>query len=189
MRKPIPVLTLLGLLLAATAAFAGPPPADPPGSIPFDELGIFPREKLSVEINLGPPLLRLVAAATGKEDPEFSRLINNLREIRVQVFPVTAGDEGSARTRIGRAVSWLEDHGWAATVKVREKDEETFIYLKEADGNIQGLTLLSFQPGAEAVVINIVGRIDPAQLGRLGQELDLPGMHKVPAGKKDDKKP
>ena len=186
MRKPILFLPLL--LLAATAAFAAPP-ADPPGALPFDELGIFPREKLSVEINLGPPLLRLIAAATGQEDPEFSRLINNLREIRVQVFPVTAGDEGSVRTRIGRAVSWLEDHGWAATVKVREKDEETFIYMKEADGNIQGLTLLSFQPGNEAVVINIVGRIDPAQLGRLGQTLDIPELQKAPAGKKDDKKP
>ena len=188
MRKLI-LLTVLGLLLATTAAFAGPPPADPPGSIPLDELGIFPREKLSVEINLGPPLLRLIAAATGKEDPEFSRLIANLREIRVQVFPATAGDAGSIRTRIGRAVSWLEDHGWAATVKVREQDEETFIYMKEADGNIQGLTLLSFQPGEEAVVINIVGRIDPAQLGRLGQTLDIPELQKAPAGKKDDKKP
>ena len=188
MRKPILFLTVLGLLLAASAAFAGPP-APPPGSVPFDELGIFPREKLSVEINLGPPLLRLVAAATGKEDPEFSRLIANLQEIRVQVFPAAAGDEGSVRTRIGRAVSWLEDHGWAATVKVREEGEETFIYLKEADGNIQGLTLLSFEPGEEAVVINIVGRIDPAQLGRLGQELDLPVLQKAPADKKDDKKP
>ncbi len=187
MRKPILLLTLLGLLEAVSAA-AGPP-ATPPGSIPFDELGIFPREKLSVEINLGPPLLRLVAAAMGKEDPEFSRLITNLREIRVQVFPVTAGDEGSVRTRIGRAVSWLEDHGWAATVKVREKDEETFIYLKEADGNIQGLTLLSFQPGEEAVVINIVGRIDPAQLGRLGQTFDIPALQKTPDGKSTDKKP
>lgn len=183
-----PILLVLALLLSAPAAFAAPQPA-PPGSVPFDELGLFPREKLSVEINLGGPLLRLVAAATRREDPQFSALITSLREIRVQVFPLASADESAVRTRIGRATRWLEDHGWAATVKVREKDEETFIYMKEADGKVEGLTLLSLQPGVEAVLINIVGRLDPDQLGRLGEGLDIPHLQKVPTGKRSEKKP
>jgi len=30
------------------------------------------------------------------------------------------------------------------------------------------------------VVINIVGTIDPAQLGRIGQKFDLPQLQKIP---------
>jgi Domain of unknown function (DUF4252) len=82
-------------------------------------------------------------------------------------------DASAIRTKIGRTVRWLEDRGWKATLKVRDEGEETYIYLKETGGKIDGLTLLSLSPGEEAVAINIVGRIDPAQIGRLAQHFDV----------------
>ena len=62
------------------------------------------------------------------------------------------------------------------------------MYLKETDGKVSGLTLLSLEPGDEAVVINIVGHIDPAQIGRLSQSLDLPKV-KTPPSSSAGKKP
>lgn len=175
MRKTYILVPIL-LVLAATAGRAQKL-TDQPGYVPIEQLDLFPREKLSVEINLEGALLRLMAAAARGADPEFSSLIAGLKAIKVQAVPVSGLDEEALRSKIGRTVRWLEDHGWTSTMKVREHGEETYLYLKEIDGKISGLTLLSLEPGDEAVVINIVGRIDPEQLGRLSQSLDLPDVN------------
>ncbi len=111
-------------------------------------------------------------------------MVADLRSINVQVFPLVGIDAGAVKAKIDRAVHWLEERGWKASLRVKEKGEETYIYLKEQDGQIVGLTVLSFQPGEEAAVINIAGRIDPDQIGRLGQKLDVPELEKVQGGKK-----
>lgn len=184
MRKPI--LFTIALLFLAAASGSAQKLEDQPGYLPLEQLDLFPREQLTVEVNLEGALLRLVAEATKREDPGFSSMIASLKAIKVRVFPLAGVDAGSVKARIGHAVRWLEDRGWESTVKVREHEEETYIYLKEIDGKIAGLTVLSMKPGDEAVVINIVGRIDPAQLGRLVQKFDLPELEKKPAGKKPE---
>ncbi|HEX7180564.1 MAG TPA: DUF4252 domain-containing protein [Thermoanaerobaculia bacterium] len=194
MRKTITFAVLLWLsfaILTAAPATAQKLEAQP-GYVPIHELGIFPRERLSAEINLSGPLLRMIAGASRSDDPEFAALLSGLQAIQVQVFPLAATDEAAVKGRIGNAVRWLEDRGWAPTVRVREGGEEVYIYLKEAEGRIVGMTLMSLTSGDEAAVINIVGRIDPEQLSRLGEELDLPHLDRVPdKDNKDnqDKKP
>jgi hypothetical protein len=178
MRTRIIVSLALMLSLTGPAGWAQQKLSDQPGYVSVEQLDLFPREDLSIEINLEGALLRMVAAATRGEDPGFAQVISNLKAIQVQVFPLT-GVEGSAvRTKIGRAVRLLEDRGWKATVKVREKDEESYIYLKES--------VLAFTAGQEAALINIVGKLDPAQLERLGRSLDIdiPQLDKIPAGGK-----
>ncbi len=188
MRKTM-ILSILLLALAAPGAFAqkAAPPAT--GLLPLDELGLFPEDKLSVEINIEGALLRMVAETVKGEDPDLSSLLSNLRSIRVQVMPLEDGNESLVKTSIGRAVRWLEGQGWKSTVRVREKGQETHIYLKETDGKVMGMTVLAMGEG-EAVVINIAGRFDPAEIGRISRglniDMDLPGMDKVPSG--DSKK-
>jgi hypothetical protein len=87
--------------------------------------------------------------------------------------------------RIAGAVHWLEAKGWQSTMRVRDQGQESYLYIKEANGKVEGLTLLTFDPKDEAVVINIVGRIDPAQLGSVAEGLHLP----LPGGKPEPAKP
>lgn len=194
MRRSIGPLLLALLLLAvpaagAAAAVAPPKPAKPPaaaplklseqpGYLPLADLGLFSSDEVSMEINLEGPLLRMVAGATRKEDPGFASVISSLQGIQVRVFPVAAAAQESFSGKIGRAARWLEGRGWLSTMRVREKDSEVYIYLKESGGQIQGLTLLAVDP-TEAVVINIVGRIDPDEIGRLGQRLNMPQLQKA----------
>jgi hypothetical protein len=179
MRKPIVLLT--ALLFLSVAGARAQKLESQPGYVPIEELGLFPADKLSVEINIDGPLLRMVAAATKREDPGFSAVLADLKSIKVQVFPLKGVDAGVIKTRIGRSAHWLEDRGWVSMLKVRDQGEETYIYLKQAGERIDGLTLLSLDPKNEAVVINIVGRIDPAQIGRIGQSLNLPQLKQIPA--------
>jgi hypothetical protein len=189
MRKPsalaLPVVALL-VALAAPAAGAQTMQTtqtmkNQPGYLPIEQLNLFPPEKLSVEVNIEGPILRMVAAATKHDDPGFSAVIAGLKGITLQAFPLKGVDATAVKARIAGAVRWLEGHAWTASIKVRDKGAETYVYLKQSGDRIEGLTLLSVSPGDEAVVINIVGTIDPAQLGRIGQKFDLPQLQKIPA--------
>jgi hypothetical protein len=182
MRKPMVLLTVL--LFLAIAPGRAQKLESLPGYVPIEELGLFPQDKLSVEINLTGPLLRMVAAATKQEDPNFSAVMASLKSIQVQVFPLKGVDAGAVKARVERAVQWLEKRGWQSTVRVRDQGQETYIYLKQSGDRVDGLTLLSLDPKDEAVILNIVGRIDPAQIGRIGQSLDLPQLKKIPAAGK-----
>jgi hypothetical protein len=183
MRTSMFIGSLLVLLLTAPVVQAGQ--AADAGALSFQDLDLFPRDKLSVEINLEGPLLRMVAESTRGDDPEFSKLMAGLKAIRVQVFPLKDnGGAGALRPKIDRAVRRLEEHGWQSTVRVRDKGDETYIYLKQTDGQIVGLTILSLESSGDAALINIVGKLDPAQIGRLGRSLDIPQLQKIPAGKK-----
>jgi hypothetical protein len=178
--------SLLALLLAAPVIHAGQAAAPPEkGALAFQDLDLFPRDKLSVEINLEGPLLRMVAEATHGDDPAFSKLMAGLKAIRVQVFPLKGnGGTGPLRPKIDRALRTLEERGWQSTVRVRDKGDETYIYVKQTDGQIVGLTILSLEANDDAALINIVGKLDPAEIGRLGRGLDLPQLQKVPTGGK-----
>jgi Domain of unknown function (DUF4252) len=178
MRLSISSALLILLAMAPAAQAVGP--ASDAGTIPFQELDLFPRDKLSVEIDLEGPLLHMVSEFTKSDDPDFAKLMAGLKAIHVQVYPLKdkAGAE-PLRGKVDRTVHWLEDHGWHSTVRVRDKGQETYIYLKEANGRIAGLAVLSIEPGQEAALINIVGALDPAQIGRIGRSLDIPQLQKA----------
>jgi len=172
------LLTFAGMA-AAPAAGAAPAPPPSPGALPFGELEIFARKDLTTEINLSGALLKLIGNATREDDPEFAKLVSGLQAIRVQVAPVKDLDAEKVRARMDHTVGWLEAQGWTAVVRTKEKGEETYIYTREVQGQIVGLAVLSLEPGKEAAVINIVGRLDPDQIGRLGRGLHVPQLEKV----------
>ncbi len=183
-------LTLLTILLVSLAAAGRAQTLErEPGYVPIQELGLFPQDKLEVEIDIEGPLLRMIAAAAKGDDPGFASVMAGLKAIQVQVFPMKGVEAGAVKTRIDRAVHWLEGRGWKSMVRVRDQGQETYIYLKQTGDRIEGLTLLSLDPKDEAVVINIVGRIDPAQIGQLAQKLNVPQLKKIPARGSGAKKP
>src|SRR5215213_1719458 len=185
MRRLIVSSTVLLLFLTGTAGWTQQKLSDQPGYVSIEELEIFPREDLSVEINLEGAILRMVAEATRGDDPAFAEVMRNLKAIQVRVFPLAGAKEDVVRGKVDRAVRWLEDHGWSSMVRVREKGSESYIYLKKSGEEIVGLTILAIEAGDEAAMINIVGRIDPAEIGRLGQSLDIPQLKKATTKKPD----
>jgi hypothetical protein len=193
------VLLTLAFLLAASRLPAAAAPAEPklsdlPGYIPIEELGLFSHQELSIEINLDGPLLRLVGESTRKDDPDFSRLVAELKAIRVRVVELSKGEAAKVgaealRGQLKQAAHWLESRGWNAIVRVHERTSDDFIYTRQNQEQIVGLAVLHFEAGEEAALVNIVGRFDPAQLGRLGRDLDLAPLKNLPdrPGKLDKK--
>ncbi len=148
---------------------------DHPGYFPIEELGIFPEESLNLEINLTGAMIKFIALATDEEDPELSRLVEGLESIRVRGADLAGVDQDSVLSAMQSAATDLTQEGWTSMVRIRDGDEQVFIYLKEQEGEMVGLTVLSLEED-EGMLINLVGSIDPAGLGGLAVGLDLPQL-------------
>ncbi|MEM7356049.1 MAG: DUF4252 domain-containing protein [Acidobacteriota bacterium] len=183
-RRPRALRRLVAVLVAclvaspSTWAEATDPLSDNPGYFPLEELDVLSSEALSIEINLHGAMLKLIAAATRSEEPEFSEIIANLDAVRVRIAPVEDVDPSKVRAGLGRARGWLEKRGWSTMVRTREGDDELHIYLRQVDGDIAGIAIMAIEAGGEAALINIVGKLDLSQLGRLGETLDIPQLSK-----------
>jgi hypothetical protein len=165
-------ILLLVVLLLPTALRAQTV-EEHPGYFPLEELQFLSPEDLSVEINLRGAMLRLIGKVVGDEDPEFAQIMNDLEAIRVQIAPVDRLAANDVRKGLDTGVSMLENLGWYRMVLTRDEGEEVHIYGRELDGNLQGLTVLAVED-EEVIILNLVGQIDPDQLGSLMTGLDLP---------------
>jgi hypothetical protein len=75
----------------------------------------------------------------------------------------------------------LQADGWEQVMLVREQGDETQMLLKMRNGIIRGLTLLTTDGESEAMVINLMGDIQPERFGDVVVALDIdsPGVMDV----------
>lgn len=165
-------ILLLSIALLASTLHAQPI-EEHPGYFPIDELQFLSPDDLSVEINLRGAMLRLIGKVAADDDPEFAQVMNNLEAIRVQIAPTDRLQADAIRKGLDTGVAMLENMGWYRMILTRDEGEEVHIYGREDEGALQGLTVLAIED-EEVIVLNLVGRIDPDQLGSLMSGLDLP---------------
>lgn len=180
LRRPILVSILALIPAMVTAQFD----TEHPGYFPVEDLGILPEESINLEINLTGPMMKFIALATDEDEPELSKLVEGLESIRVRGADLESiGTEG-VRSGIRNASEKLAEHGWTSMVRIRDDEEEVHIYFKDQDGEMVGLTVLSLE-NDEAMLINLVGKIDPSALASLGDSLDLPQLEKAAQDARD----
>ncbi|HYE96082.1 MAG TPA: DUF4252 domain-containing protein [Rubricoccaceae bacterium] len=166
-------MTRIALLALALAGLLAAPGAR---AQTFDLAGIqqlFSGEP-KVEVNLRGSLLRLVAEASRREEPEFASMVENLQGIFVRQFALQDARAGLADRVRGFARS-MEGDGWETLVRAREDDGgDVYVYLRPQGDLINGLVVMALDPAeGEATFVQIVGRIDPAQIGRLGSRFGV----------------
>ncbi len=165
------------LLIAALAACLALPAIaqedalkDLPGYIDFGELSSAYGEP-KVNITIGGTVLNFVGAMAAQDDPEAAAVFSKLKGVRVSTYD-TAGDSGAAMSQLKAVKDTLTAGEWAPVVQVNEGDEQVQIFLKLAGENIDGLVLMAVDP-EEAVFINIIGSLDPAQLSQVMKNFDV----------------
>jgi len=175
-RLPRPFTFMILCLLPAMAAAQFN--TEHPGYFPIEDLGILPEESINLEINLTGPMIKFIVLATQEEEPELSQLVENLESIRVRGADLDAVGAEGVRSGIRNVAQKLTEKGWTSMVRMRDEAEEIYIYFKEQEGEMMGLTVLSLEDD-EAMLINLVGKIDPAGLGSLAAGLDLPQLEQA----------
>jgi hypothetical protein len=174
---------VVGLALLAVTAWAGEEQDQEvrklPGYVDFGPMAsIFGEEDATVEVFLEPNLLSMVAAVTQNSDPELSDMLRKLKQIRVQTYKIGESRADKVEEKTTEVAKRLEGNGWQTVVRVRERRQErTYVYMKWVDKKVQGLVVMNVNPHEdEASFVNIVGEIDPEQLGRLGHKFNIDAL-------------
>ncbi len=124
-----------------------------------------------ITINLGGTMLNFVGMMSSTESPETSELISKLKGIRVQMYAIDENAD-AAKTQFSKVKGNLKSSGWEPIVQINEEDEQVLIYMKMVGGNMEGLTVMVVDE-EEAVFVNIIGQLNPAELGKVMKSLDV----------------
>jgi len=150
-------LLLLGVCLTLSACGLMAPRSDP-GYANLDSPGMMDTDREMV-LSIGPTLLRF-AANHMDDEPETQALLRSLNGVRLRIYEID-GDPTRVAARMDRMQGRLEDDGWTPLMLVRTEDERTQLLLKSTGELVHGLTLLTSDGDSEAVVINLIGDIQP----------------------------
>lgn len=124
-----------------------------------------------ITINLGGTMLNFVGMMSSSESPETSEMISKLKGIRVQIYSLDENVD-AARDQFSKTKSGLKSSGWEPIVQVNEDDEQVLVYMKMDQGNMEGMTVMVVDE-EEAVFVNVIGQLNPAELGRVMDSFDV----------------
>ncbi|QXD15485.1 DUF4252 domain-containing protein [Rhodocaloribacter litoris] len=165
---------LLLLVLPGVPSFAQTPLEDDPGFLDLASMTAWFDREPTLEVDIQGSLLRLVAEASRYDDPELADLLTRLRAIQVRGFPLPRTRFNEIARRTAEVATRLEAAGWDTVLRVRDYDEQVHMYVRVHDNAIAGMVVFVVKPGYdETVFVNIVGEIDPEQVGRLGRKFSF----------------
>ena len=143
---------------------------DLPGYVDFGDLSSMYGEP-KIIINLGGTMLNFVGMMSSEANPETSDLISKLKGVRVQMFDIDDNAE-AAKNQFKEVRSKLNSSGWEPIVQVNDDDEQVMIYMKMEGDNMEGMTVMVVDD-EEAVFVNVIGQLNPAELGKVMDVLDV----------------
>ena len=148
------------------------------GFAELDSLGVFDVDR-TVALSIGPTLLHF-AAAHIDDDPDVEKLLRDLDGVRIRVYEID-GDPRRVARRIQHMSQHLREHGWEQVALVREQAEVMHFLVKICEERMCGLTLLTSDGDSEAVVINLIGEIQPERFSEVmvALDVDAPGATTV----------
>lgn len=126
----------------------------------------------NVEINLGPSMLGFAGAIVGADDPETQAVLSGLKSVRLKIYEIDGSAE-AALAQIQETSKQLFAKDWEQIVKVKEDGEEVRVFLKMVNNKIEGMTVLVAGDEDQAIFINIIGSIKPADLSKLTDAFDV----------------
>lgn len=164
-------MSLLALTVSASAL------ASEKGEIDFADLSAHYGEP-KVEINLTTNLMQMIGSFAKNEDPEVAEMLSNLEHVKVRIYKLD-GKVDHANLSVDNLSKKLKADKWETLVTVNdyEEDQNVRIFSKTTNNVIDGFVVMVVSPeeedGGEAVFINIVGDIDPNQIAKITNNLDI----------------
>jgi len=162
------------LLLLAGCGLTAPRSSE--GFADLDSLGMADTNRV-LSLSLGPTVLRF-AASHVDDDPEVRELLRSLDGIRVRIYEVT-GDVSRVAGRMDRMSAKMQDHGWEPVMLMRDEGETVYMLLRTIDGRIHGMTVMVVDDSSEAVIVNLMGEIEPERFSDVMVALDVDGVDEV----------
>jgi hypothetical protein len=141
------------------------------GYVDFGELSSVYGEP-KVKINIGEKLLQFVSKMDRERDQDTAELFEKLKAVRVEVYQVN-NNSGPAVAVLEKVAAQLQSRDWEPVVMVTDEGSNVRIFVKLNGDVIDGLVVMAVDKGGDAVFINIIGEIDPAQVGKVTRALNV----------------
>ena len=164
------VLMCLAAMLAMPVMAQEDALKDYSGYVDFGELGSIFGEP-TVQIAVGASLLKLVSSLSAEEDPDAAALLKRLNGVRVNVYE-TSGIADGAVDYVKNISSDLGNLGWESVVTVNSDEEQVRIFMKINGDMVEGITVMAVED-TEAVFVNVIGNINPDELGKVMDKFDI----------------
>lgn len=140
-----------------------------PGYVAFESLDeVYGEPK--VRVNVGGFLLSLMSKAA-KNDPEAAAVLEGLEGVRINVYS-TGGEVAPAIDQLQNAKNMLSNQNWEPIIQVNEDRQNVQVFIKANGEGVQGLTVMAVDAD-DAVFVNILGSIDPENLGAIMDQFDV----------------
>ena len=163
-------LLLVLVLLVSLGGCGITAPRGNEGYADLDSLGMMDTDRV-ISLSIGPTLLHF-AARYIDDDPEVRDLLRSLDGVRVRVYEVN-GDASRVAGRLQHMSTKMQDDGWQPVMLVRQEDEQVHMLMRMVDDQIRGMTVLVLDGDEEAVIVNLMGRIQPEQFSDVMVALDV----------------
>ena len=160
---------VITMLLALSAVAQEDELKTMPGYVAFESLDeVYGEPK--VRVNVGGFLLSLMSKAA-KNDPEAAAILEGLEGVRINVYS-TGGEVAPAIDQIQNAKNMLSNQNWEPIIQVNEDRQNVQVFIKANGEGVQGLTVMAVDAD-DAVFVNILGSIDPENLGAIMDQFDV----------------
>jgi hypothetical protein len=167
----MPRLAVAGLALCLVLGGCGlTAPRSGDGYANLESLGVLDTDRVT-NLSIGPTVLHF-AARHIEDDEEMAKMLASLDGVRIKIYEIN-GDSGRVASRMNAMSIHLREDGWLPVALVREKDEAVHMLVQMDGQRIIGLTVLASDGEHEAVVVNLMGEIDPSGFGGMMVALDL----------------
>lgn len=151
-----------------------------PGYVDFGDLSSFEKSTGVTEVILEEDLLSTLAQLSSEEDQNIMAILNGLKLVKANVFEVNEKNRDELKNRIDNIDSKLTGSKWKRIVRTRSAEETANVYIKQnGSKQIIGLAVTTLETNGEAAFVNIVGTIDLATIGKLGNKFNIPHLEGV----------
>lgn len=165
------LLLAIALSWSALLAAQDDPMAGMPGYVDFSSLNAIYGEP-RVMVNIGGPLMQLMAAAAqASDDPEAAAMMRDLEGVRINIYD-TGGNLEPALAQMQQAHQALAAADWMPIIQVKEQGENIQMYTRLEGDTMQGMAIMVVN-AEEAVFLNILGAIDPSQVSRVMEQMNV----------------